>query len=267
MRLFFVISILAVQVFGLDMFFVDSLSSIQLPIYNSAINSFVIEDYSDKTIGTLLKEDDPIAKRLCNYAAWLLIDDKPLDYVLDKLNRRALTFFPPDTFTLSTGSITPIGDTSSPVKVTVYIAADCGYCKKVGIPLADLTEGPLNGKLYFEMKPIHKKIGDYALLAANEQGKAWELFREYGNIHTRLETSKVIEAASKTTIIPEIFSADMEKNNDRYEKQLDENHNESVENGLKFTPTLFFNNHLYRSNRHPIWIIDYVEFLLEPSTK
>lgn len=259
-----------ISTFALDVFYKDSLESTGLGIYDSVTSKFIITNRGDKkSIKELKKEGDDVATRFCKYISWVISKDisKPIDFYIDKLQRREATFFPTDSFKIEKSEISTIGDSTSPITVVSYMSADCGYCKQTGLALLELVEGPLKGKLKFEMKPIHKNIGDFALIAANAQGKTWEIFPEIANCHNRIDDTELYTILKNTTIDTVQFWSDMRMHHDLYEKELISNREEGVVNGVKYTPTLYFNGRRYRSNRHPLWIIDYVEFLIGNSKK
>jgi hypothetical protein len=271
MRLLLIsILFISTQVFSLDIFYKDSLKISGLDIYDSVTSQFIIINRGDKkSIKELKLKGDDVATRFCNYISWIIAKDdtKEITYYIDKLRRRESTFFPTDSFKIEPSHILSIGDSSSPIEVVAYMSADCGYCKQTGIALVDLVKGPLKGKLKFSMKPIHKMIGDFAFVAANEQGKTWEIFREFANSSSRIDNDLIYDILPNTTIDSTKFWFDMRMHHDQYEQELIANREEGLVNGVKYTPTLYFNGRRYRSNRHPLWIIDYVEFLLSSIKK
>ncbi len=246
--------------FALDDYFSDSLTAEKLILLDSVHQNFKLGGPRGKKLNI---KRSHTGKRLYNYAAWLLHKGKSYNYVLDKLRTREDTFFPKESFSVASSITEVAGKKSAPIQVVAYITSTCPSCKKTGIPIHQLVNGPLEGRLSFILKPIHHKIGDYALLAADQQGKMWELFIEYGNLKSRLDDKTLFGAASKAGIDTTELKKDMSLNYERYRKQIAENHQEAKKNGLKTTPTLYFNGKRYRSNRHPLWIVDYVEFLEE----
>lgn len=245
-----------------DYNFADSLSEPQKALLDSVAKDVKI---SDNCRGSIEKNRNsiacPEAEQFYNFAAWYAMNDKPYDYIVDKIRRRDATFFSPEKYEISPSYNTVAGDTSAPIHIIAYVSSDCPHCKKVGIPLYELVEGPLRGDASFAIKPIHHKIGDYALLAAKEQGKDWDLFKAYGDIYERLNETLVLQAAEEAKIDVERLKKDVDENNERYQKIISDNYTEAKRNGLKFTPTLYFNGYKYDSNKHPIWLIDYIKFL------
>lgn len=242
--------------------FVDSLEDFQkLRLDSVALDVKINDECKGNLEDTRNSIACPEAQQFYNFAAWYAMNDKPYDYIVDKIRRRDGTYYSPKRYDLAESYNTTAGDTNSPVHIIAYISSDCSHCKKVGIPLYELVEGPLRGDASFAIKPIHHKIGDYALLAAKAQGKDWDLFIAYGDIHERLNEDLVLKAAEKAGLDIEKLKNDVDVNNEKYHKIIAANHSEAVKNGMKFTPTLYFNGYKYDSNKHPIWLIDYINYL------
>ncbi len=242
--------------------FVDSLDTEQLAFLDSVTALISIDDGCNGSIYESREQFNcPDARSFYNFAAWNVKNEKPADFVLDKVRGRNGTFYAPERFDVAPSYITVAGDSSSPIEIMAYVTSTCPYCKKVGNPLREIVEGPYRGKASFVIKPIHHKLGDYALLAAEEQGKAWELFEAYGIVAHRLDEEAIIAAAVDAGIDTVQLKSDIDLKNDEYVAIITANHEEAKANGMKFTPTLYFNGYRYRSNKHPIWLMDYIDYL------
>lgn len=223
--------------------------------------------------GKTLKEmmsDTLWGSRLYNFAAWYTTRDKEVDYIIEKVKKREQTFFPEkaDSFTVAAASTKPAGDSAAPFEIVAYISSTCPHCKKVGIPLYEkVTEGVLKGKARFVIKPIHKKVGDYALLSADRIGKMWDLFKAYGEIKKYLDEEQLLNAVEIAGIDIGTITNDIEKREAEYKTQVSENYAECKRNKLEFTPTLYVNGVRYYSNKRPMWVEDYIEFLWEMKSK
>ncbi len=254
--------LLSINLFSQEYYFVDSLSDVQLERLDSVASEFKLDDNCK---GSLEKTKTsiacPDAGSFYNFGAWLAMNDKPSDYIFDKLRRRNATYYSPDKYTLAPSYLTVVGDTNSPVHIEAYVSADCPHCKKVGIPLKEMVESVLKGQVSFSIKPIHHTIGDYALLAAKEQGMDWELFIAYGDMHQRIDEGTVVIAAEAAGLDVTRLKKDVEDNNEKYQKIITATYTEAKKNGMNFTPALYFNGYRYRSNKHPLWLLDYVEYL------
>lgn len=264
MKILFTILILTTIIYSEEEFyFPDSLSDSQKVFLDSVVNEISIDDGCKGSIGeTKNSIACPEAKSFYNFAAWFVMNEKPADYIVDKMRRHNDTYFKPEKFDIVPSELLSIaGDTSSPIQIIAYITSTCPHCKKVGIPLQEMVKGPLLGQASFAIKPIHHKIGDYALLAAANQGKDWELFIALGDIHERIDENTVLEAAEAAGIDVDKLKKDVEDNNELYQKIISENYKEAKRNGMNFTPALYFNGFRYRSNKHPLWLLEYIKYL------
>lgn len=234
----------------------------QLLLLDSVVNSFVIPECCDTTLGKCLtiKPGCSIATRFYNFTSWLIMKNDPYDKCLKQLDKRYTSFFSPDTFTLAPGPLPAAGDAASPITITVYISASCPLCKKVSIPLhmAVSEGGPLAQRAKLYLKPFTTRAGDLALMAANAQGKFWEFFLSLENENRRLDTRILLKKAKKSGLDLELFEKHIYEQT--FEKKLKEIQNEAVSNGVTISPTLFINNRRYQSYKDPQWIIDAVEY-------
>lgn len=211
-----------------------------------------------------VKEDTLYGARFYNFAAWYCTKDRDIEYIIDKIKQREQTFFPSksDSFVVAPASTKVAGDARSPFSIVAYVTSTCPHCKKVSIPLYEMVkEGDLKGKATFAIKPIHKKIGDFALLSADRVGKMWPLFIAMGDIEKYMDEEQLLVAAEKAGLDIGALTNDIEKHADENERQISENYAECKRNKLEFTPTLYVNGVRYRSNKRPMWIADYIDFL------
>lgn len=243
--------------------FTRSLTKAQQATLDSATKSFSLSGGCKGTLAQNRKNTVfPEAGAFYNFAAWFAQEDKPADFIIDKLRQHDQTYFSPKKYAVSRSTIPAAGDIKSPISIIAYVTSDCPHCKKVGIPLHDLVVGPYKGKASFQIVPIHQNIGDYALLAAAEQGKAWELFEAFGDIEGRMDEDAVLKAAASAKLDVVKLKSAVNNKNALYKKQIEKNYAEAKKNDMNFTPTLYFNGYMYNSNKHPIWIIEYIDYLL-----
>ncbi|MGM0444600.1 MAG: DsbA family protein, partial [Fibrobacterota bacterium] len=116
------------------------------------------------------------------------------------------------------------------------------------------------GRVNLRMKPIHPRIGDYALLAAADMGKMTDLFAAYDRIDQRLDDEMVLRAAEYARIDQGKLVNLLEKNKDVYNAQVRRNNEEADSVGVDYTPALFINGVKYRSNKRLAWIEDYIDW-------
>ncbi len=253
------------SVFSYGNYFDSLTKDSQILLLDSVINSFVIQECCDTSLGACLtlKPECTIAKRFYNFTSWLIMKKEPFDECLIQLDKRYKSFFAQDTFTISPHNIPPAGDTASPIIITAYVSASCPLCKKVCIPLhvAVSNDGPLANRVQLSLKPITTRIGDMALMAANAQGKFWEFFLSLENEKRRLDTRIVMKKAKKIKLDLEQFKRDII--NKDFTDKLSKFREEAVTNGVTITPTLFIDNRRYQSYKDPQWIVDAVEYKLQ----
>lgn len=140
-----------------------------------------------------------------------------------------------------------LGDTEAPVTIAVYDDFECPYCAK-SVPLFKqvVEKYPGQVKLAFKNFPLssHRNARNAALtaLAANQQGKFWEvhdlLFENYNSLNPK----KIDDLAAQTGL-------DMERlKKDRVDPQLNalvtSDINEGTAIGVRGTPTVFINGRL-----------------------
>ncbi len=256
----FLVTIQSIQAYGN---YFDSLeTNEQLLLLDSVCNSFNIKECCDTTLGTCLtlKPECSIAHRMYNFVSWLILKNDPFEKCMNQLNKRYISFFGPDTFSLKPAVLPSAGNPASPITVTVYISASCPLCKKVCIPLymAVSKDGPLYQRARLVLKPFTTRAGDLALMAANAQGEFWKFYLSLENEHRRLDTRILMQKAKKLALDLELFEKHIYEQT--FAKELMEIRNEAVTNGVTISPTLFINNRRYQSYKDPQWVIDAVDY-------
>ena len=266
-----VLLIITVSLFSQEEFnFVDSLNIQQKELLDSITKNFSIDDGLDGTIYSNRNNSINLdSKSFYNFAAWYIYGGKEPDYVVDKLRQRNQTYYHAKHYNIAPSDLSLVGDSSAPIKIVAYMTSTCPHCQREAVAMDALINGELSGVANFSMKPVHHVISDYALLAAKEQGylKDWQLFLAYADIEGRLDEDGVIEAAKKAGLDIEKLKADVDKNNQKYHDIIEKYHTEAVNNDMKYTPTLYFNGYRYNGTKHPLWIIDYINYLVRNGGK
>lgn len=204
------------------------------------------------------------AKRIYNFAAYMLKKDIPEKEIIEEIKLRNKTFFDTVVYKITPSSIRVSGDVNSPVEITAFIGSNCPSCKRTLIPLRELAGTALKGKIKISMKPLYRQLGDIALIAAEKQNKAWELFRTYGNSNSDINADNINSFFDEARIDKYKIYEDMRDTNWIF-SILDQNYAESVKCKMSFTPHLLFNGIIYESDINPRWIIDFIEWLLTKS--
>ena len=247
--------------------FFDSLSSSQKSTLASVVTNYTPLFSQDQRLSQLAKP--PASRtskgyRLYNFVAWNIMKGATSEQALVELQKRDSLFalvVPHKDTILSAPTTALAGDSASPILISFYMTSGCPACKRAGVPLYELATGPLVGRIAIAMKPIRNTDGDKALLAANEQGRMWDLFMGYAESGAHLDRLTVMEIAERQKLDVSRLMGITNRNEKEYIEILAANRAEGRAHGLRFTPTLFFNGIRYMSNRHPLWIIDYVELL------
>ena len=247
--------------------FYDSLSSAQKKTLGAVAQNYTPLSGAGRNLEELSKP--PVSRsspayRLYNFAAWAVMNDVEKTKVFEMLNKRDslfLTAVPATDTILSSGTTALAGDSAAPILISFYMTSGCPACKQVGVALYDLATGPLAGRVAVSMRPIRSSDGDKALLAANEQGEMWTLFTGYAENSSRLDRLVIMEIAENKKLDVSGLMKTANENEKEYTEILAGNRAEGRAHGLRFTPTLFFNGIRYTSNRHPLWILDYIEYL------
>jgi protein-disulfide isomerase len=140
-----------------------------------------------------------------------------------------------------------LGDETAPVTIAIYDDFECPYCAK-SVPLLKQVVEKYQGsvKMVFKNFPLssHRNARNAALtaLAANQQGKFWEvhdlLFENYNSLNPK----KIDDLAAQTGL-------DMEQlKKDRIDPQLNalvsRDISEGTAIGVRGTPTIFINGRL-----------------------
>jgi protein-disulfide isomerase len=139
------------------------------------------------------------------------------------------------------------GEESAPVTIAVYDDFECPYCAKL-VPLLKqvVNKYPGRVKLAFKNFPLsnHRNARNAALtaLAADRQGKFWEVHDLLFENHKSLNPKKIDDLAAQTGL-------DMEQlKKDRADPQLNAlitgDINEGSAIGVRGTPTVFINGRL-----------------------
>ncbi len=236
----------------------------RLLLLDSVITNYRIVKCCNSTIEKCIinKPACSIAPRFYNFTCWLIMREDNYDAITLQLDKRYISFFGPDTFSIASSYIPPAGDAAAPIVITAYISASCNLCKKVCIPLhMAVTEGPVKGMAMLRLKPSTVHIGDRAFMAAAKMGKFWEFFLSLENVKKRLDEKFLIKKAKKLGLNTALFEKYLY--DEKLIAELKNIQEEALSNGAKISPTLFINNRRYQSYKNPQWIIDVVEYEYE----
>lgn len=124
-----------------------------------------------------------------------------------------------------TASDPVVGNAKGDVVIVEFMDYNCGWCKRSVGEVKQLLDTDKNVKVLFKEFPIFGEDSEYAAkaaLAANLQGKYWELHQALFAVEGHVNAAVVDDTASKLGIDVARMKADMEK--PEITKQIDNNH-------------------------------------------
>jgi len=125
------------------------------------------------------------------------------------------------------------------------------------VPLLEqvLEQYPKDVKLVFKQFPLgnHKFAAPAALstLAANEQGKFWELHDLIFANFNKLDNNKIRSLAEEAGLDMARYDQDLKKNAKNYTGLIQRDMREGQQNGVRGTPTIFVNGRLLKQRSLP----------------
>lgn len=209
-----------------------------------------------KTVAACLDEnpDDPFARRIAAFVARRVRADKDETQILKEIEDRRLSAFPEKKHAPDLAGLVVAGDPKAPLQVVLYADFGCPYCRVTAIALRRLAkERPKEIALYFKNYPL--KAHEYAvtsaqaLLAADRQGKFWEmhdaLYKETGDL-TRERIDGIASAIGL-----DLAKLHADENDKALVARLRAEKMEGLQFGVEKTPGILVNGKFYRGVR--IW--------------
>ena len=153
---------------------------------------------------------------------------------------------PSTVYSIALGDSPTRGRADASVSIVEYSDFQCPYCAQVQPLLMQLLEKyPRDVKLVFKHFPLSfhaaAKPATIASLAAQEQGKFWEMHDVlFANFRT-LSTSKLEDYAREAGLDIERWRQDLLDNQERYAGIAEEDYNLGISVSVRGTPTLFVN--------------------------
>lgn len=168
-------------------------------------------------------------------------------------------------------SISIAGDPSrgpANAKITLVEFSDfqCPYCARaVGAAYDLIKMYPNNVRLVFKQFPLdmhpQAHLAAEASLAANAQGKFWELHDKMFANYRSLSRANILTWAKEIGLDMNKFTADLDSG--KYKKMVDREEDEGMTAGVMGTPTFFINGKRYNGAMEP----EMVKPLLEAELK
>jgi len=140
------------------------------------------------------------------------------------------------------------GPETAPVTIVEFADFECPYCQHIAPELDGLWEKRKSEvRFIFKFMPLsihpHSESAARAAIAAQKQGKFWEMHRQLFASGRRLEQSDLESYAKAIGLEMDRFRADMQS--PATKAQLDADRKVADDLGVKATPTLFINGREY----------------------
>ena len=142
------------------------------------------------------------------------------------------------------------GAANAPVTIVLFTDFQCPYCAKL-VPQLDqvLEKNKGNVKLVFKNFPLNMhafaRRASAAALAADKQGKFWELHDRLFQNYNRLNDQVVQEQAQQLGLDMQKFMKDM--NDPQILQMVNQDYQDGLKAGVRGTPTVFVNGALLRN--------------------
>lgn len=209
-----------------------------------------------------LNAGDPIGTRLANFIARRVTAGRPVDVVLDEVAKRKTSAFPAVTFHPAVDSLTPLGPPDAPVRVVIYADFDCGYCRAAVTGLREIVnERPGQVSLWFKNFPLAQDAraipAALAYLAAERQGKGWEMADAIFRHEGRLDDAALAACADAAGVDLDQYRADLVKPGllDRVRAERAE----VVSYGARSAPGILVNGKLYDGAKTKVELLDRID--------
>ncbi|MFH1279572.1 MAG: thioredoxin domain-containing protein [Candidatus Eisenbacteria bacterium] len=230
------------------------LKGIYLEVAEEVLNTAPCYGGCGKTVAACLASnpDDKIARRIAAFVARRVRADKDESEILEEIEDRRLSAFPEQTYAPDLTGLIVSGDPKAPIQVVLYADFGCPYCRVTSIALRKrVVKQPKEIALYFKNYPL--KAHEYAvpaalaLLAAEKQGKFWEMHDALFEGDADLTRTRIDELAGKIGLDLAKLHAD-EKEKDLVARLRAEKM-EGLQFGVEKTPGILVNGKFYRGVR------------------
>ncbi|NBD13509.1 MULTISPECIES: thioredoxin domain-containing protein [Corallococcus] len=142
------------------------------------------------------------------------------------------------------GSAPVRGAKNAPVTIVAWSDFECPFCGRA-VPTIEQVEKEYKGKVKFAFKhqplPFHQhaKIAAQASMAANEQGKFWEMHDKLFANQRALDRASLEKYAQELKLDMAKFKAALDS--DKFDKQIEADMADGAAKGANGTPTFFIN--------------------------
>ncbi len=184
-------------------------------------------------------------------------------YVVANRKRSA---FPDEIRTISVDALTPLGSPGAPVEVVLYVDYECSVCERSFAAMDKIVaEMPRDVVVYVKCFPLssHPFSVDEAsaALAADNQGKYWEMTRMLFAERDGMDDQRLRDFATRLDLDLDAFDRDRRDPATRARVAADKA--EAVAFGVTSSPGIFINGKFYRSGKNYVDLEDRIEEELE----
>jgi predicted DsbA family dithiol-disulfide isomerase len=211
-------------------------------------------------LGCLLQEKpDGTAVRLANFGAYLLSKGVPLKFMGDFFARRQTFAESAQVHEFDCSTAPVYGNEKAAITLTEFAEFKCPMCGTVSPVLKKLVDES-NGavRLCFKHYPILSHQGTIlaskSAVAAQRQGKFWEMAALLYENMDRNEQNQILDLASNLGLDMARFKKDMA--DPEVEKLVRADKVEGVKSKVNATPTLFINGRLYELRMDEAYLQD-----------
>jgi protein-disulfide isomerase len=183
-------------------------------------------------------------------------EGKNMDQVLDDLKASPLSKGPPERKILEDPVKTPIPTAGAPLKgpadarITLIEFSDfeCPYCSRAVHQVDALLKAyPTEIRLIYKQFPLsmhpHARMAATAALAANEQGKFWEMHDRLFANYRQLSRERILALAKDAGLDMDRFTADWTSG--KFDAAVSADYKDGETAGVFGTPAFFINGKLY----------------------
>src|SRR5262249_27781048 len=153
---------------------------------------------------------------------------------------------PPTVANVHVGNAPVLGPKNAPVTTVAFSDFQCPFCSRA-VPTLKELEKQYEGKIKVAFKnqplPFHNNARPAAMaaLAANEQGKFWEMHDKLFSNQQNLDRASLEKYAQEVGLDIGKFKAALDSN--KFDAQITADSNEGNKVGANGTPTFFINGH------------------------
>ena len=151
-------------------------------------------------------------------------------------------------YTIDPGTSPVRGKANAPITIVEFVDFQCPFCSRFyGPALEVLSKYPDQVKFFIKNFPLsfHPQAAPAAkaALAANEQGKYWEMVDDLLGDNKDLSAGRIEATAKKIGLDIDKFKKDLADNDAKYQKILDDDEALGGSVDVQGTPTFFLNGH------------------------